>query len=203
MKRFFEEGGAAWRAAQDLPNVAFTCGFCNTMVSSVKGYKLGEHGDASGKQVGAVYLCPNCGGPVFYAPDGQKYPAPPLGRPVHDVPEALSALYEEARRCSSQNCFTASVLVCRKMLMNIAVEEGAGEGMKFIEYVTYLSDKGYVPPNGKHWVDHIRRKGNEATHEIAVMSDNDARELLGFVEMLLRFIYEFPKMVPQSDDPPG
>jgi hypothetical protein len=83
------------------------------------------------------------------------------------------------------------------MLMNIAVQEGAAEGLKFIEYVTYLSDHGYVPPNGKHWVDHIRKKGNEATHEIALMSDSDARELVSFVEMLLRFIYEFPKMVPQ------
>lgn len=47
-------------------------------------------------------------------------------------------------------------------------------------------------------MDHIRKKGNEATHEIALMTDNDARELLGFVEMLLRFIYEFPKMIPEA-----
>ena len=82
--------------------------------------------------------------------------------------------------------------------MNIAVEQGGSEGLKFIEYVNYLSDKGYVPPNGKHWVDHIRKKGNEATHEIALMSDIDAKDLLGFIEMLLRFIYEFPKMIPQQ-----
>lgn len=81
--------------------------------------------------------------------------------------------------------------------MNIAVQEEAKEGLKFIEYVNHLSDKGYVPPNGKHWVDHIRKKGNEATHEIALMNQEDARDLLGFVEMLLRFIYEFPQMVPQ------
>jgi hypothetical protein len=114
------------------------------------------------------------------------------------VPEALSTLYEEARRCTAQNCFTAAVLVCRKMLMNIAVEQGAAEGLKFIEYVVYLSDKGYVPPNGKYWVDHIRKKGNEATHEIALMEEADAQELLSFLEMLLRFIYEFPNMVPQT-----
>ena len=196
MTRFFPEGGAAWRTPQDLPNVAFTCGFCSTTVSSVKGYKLAAHRDASGPQIGGVYLCPNCGGPVFHAPGGRKYPSPPSGRTVQYVPDALNALYEEARRCTGENCFTAAVLVCRKMLMNIAVQEGAAEGLKFIEYVTYLSDHGYVPPNGKHWVDHIRKKGNEATHEIALMNDDDARELLGFVEMLLRFIYEFPKMVP-------
>ncbi len=82
--------------------------------------------------------------------------------------------------------------------MNIAVDQGAKEGLKFIEYVTYLSDNGYTPPNGKHWVDHIRKKGNEATHEITVMSENDAKELIVFIEMLLRFIFEFPSMVPNK-----
>jgi len=82
------------------------------------------------------------------------------------------------------------------MLMNIAVQQGATEGLKFIEYVSYLADKGFVPPNGKHWVDHIRKKGNEATHEIAIMVEQDAKDLISFIEMLLRFIYEFPSMIP-------
>jgi len=82
------------------------------------------------------------------------------------------------------------------MLLNIAVNQGAKEGGKFIEYVNYLSEKGYIPPNGKHWVDHIRQKGNEANHEIAVMTEQDSKNLLTFTEMLLRFIYEFPNMVP-------
>lgn len=81
------------------------------------------------------------------------------------------------------------------MLMNISVQQGAEKGLKFIEYVNYLSGQGYVPPNGKHWVDHIRLKGNEATHEIAIMNEKDAQELLLFTEMLLKFIYEFPNMV--------
>ena len=144
----------------------------------------------------ATLLCPNCGGPVFFTPDKKRFPSPAIGNSVQHLPQALHELYEEARRCSSQNCYTATVLLSRKMLMNIAVAQGASEGLKFIEYVTYLSDKGYVPPNGKHWVDHIRKKGNEATHEIALMGESDAKELLGFLEMLLRFIYEFPKMVP-------
>jgi hypothetical protein len=53
-----------------------------------------------------------------------------------------------------------------------------------------------VPPNGKGWVDHIRKKGNEATHEIVLMKKDDALELISFAEMLLKFIYEFPAQVP-------
>lgn len=198
MTRFFKEGSANWSKLQDLPNSSFVCGYCNTTVSSARGYKLGAHGDGSGSQLGAVYICPNCGGAVFVAPGGNRYPSPALGNPVLHVPTELNALYEEARRASSQNCFTGAVLLCRKMLMNIAVHQGAAEGLKFIEYVDYLASKGFVPPNGRHWVDHIRKKGNEATHEIAIMNQQDAKELLSFVEMLLRFIYEFPSMIPQQ-----
>ena len=80
--------------------------------------------------------------------------------------------------------------------MNIAVAQGAKAGLSFVEYVDYLSNQGYVPPNGRSWVDHIRNKGNEATHEIALMTREDANELISFAEMLLKFIYEFPAKVP-------
>ena len=96
------------------------------------------------------------------------------------------------------SAFTSAVLACRKLLMNIAVAEGADEGKRFIEYVEYLADNGYVPPGGKGWVDHIRTQGNEATHEIAMKTEDEAKDLISFVEMLLKFIYEFPARVPSG-----
>ncbi len=86
--------------------------------------------------------------------------------------------------------------------MNIAVNQKAKENLKFVEYVNYLADNGFIPPNGKHWVDHIRKKGNEATHEIYLMTSNDAQEILVFTEMLLKFIYEFPAMIPSASTGP-
>ena len=81
--------------------------------------------------------------------------------------------------------------------MNIAVQKEASENLTFIEYVEYLSSKGYVPPDGKGWVDHIRQKGNEATHEIKLIEKKDAEDLVVFSEMLLKFIYEFPSLMSQ------
>ena len=86
--------------------------------------------------------------------------------------------------------------------MNIAVSKGAGEGKKFTEYVDYLNGKGYIPPNGKAWVDYVRKKGNEATHEIKIMASEDAEELITFIEMLLRFIYEFPSIIKNKKTSP-
>ena len=86
--------------------------------------------------------------------------------------------------------------------MNVSVSVGAGAGLKFIEYVEYLAANGYVPPNGKGWVDHIRKKGNEATHEIQIMGEQDAKDLISFSEMLLKFIFEFPNKIAPLNKPP-
>jgi hypothetical protein len=79
--------------------------------------------------------------------------------------------------------------------MHIAVAKGAQPGESFVSYVQFLADHNYVPPDARGWVDHIRTKGNEANHEISIMSRADAEELLSFIEMLLRIIYEFPAAI--------
>ncbi len=93
------------------------------------------------------------------------------------------------------NAYTASVICSRKILMNIAVNKGAEQNLKFEEYIDYLDNKGYVPPDGKEWVKRIRDNGNEAKHHIMMMDREDAEILIIFVGMLLKFIYEFPGML--------
>ncbi|CAH6820485.1 conserved hypothetical protein [Vibrio chagasii] len=193
---FFDKHKMGWSQIQRIADKSYRCGYCGDQVSSDRGYKIGEYGDGSGYQRGGIYICTRCCGPTFFNVDGFRSPAISFGNTVSHVPTELNALYEEARRCTSQGCYTAAVLLCRKALMNIAVAQGAAENLRFIEYVNYLSENGYTPPNGRHWVDHIRRKGNEATHEIALMEEGDAKDLICFLEMLLKFIYEFPASIP-------
>jgi len=198
MEPFMDGKNHNYKSLQTISTQSFVCGFCSHKVSSQKGYSIGVHEDGSGAQKGGIYICPNCFGPTFFTLDGKRIPSSPIGNIVTNVPKELEALYEESRKSASNNCYTAAVLICRKMLMNISVNLGAAPGLKFVEYVEYLSNQGYTPPNGKHWVDHIRKKGNEATHEIALMNEADAKDLITFTEMLLKFIYEFPNMVPLS-----
>lgn len=81
--------------------------------------------------------------------------------------------------------------------MNLAVERSAPEGLTLPEYASYLSDKGYVPSKGKAWVDGLRRKDNQGRHHGTVlMNKTHAMDLIGFLEMLLAFIYGVPKPVP-------
>jgi uncharacterized protein DUF4145 len=101
----------------------------------------------------------------------------------------------------SAEAFTPAVLACRKILMNVAVHLQAKENQSFVDYVNYLASQGYIPPNGKHWVDHIRTKSNEANHEIRLMSKDEAETLIILTEMMLKFIYELPNTIPISPTP--
>ena len=187
-----------WTARQNLAARSYRCGYCGDQVASEKGYGLTPHRDGSGNPLGAIHLCPRCNYPTFFLPNGTQLPGEAVGHDVQHVPDDVQALYREARRSATEGCHTGAVLLCRKILMNLAVGLAAKPDLRFIEYVEYLSDQGYVPPRGKHWVDHIRKKGNEATHEISLMTAADSKELLLFIEMLLRFIYEFPALVPPA-----
>ena len=130
--------------------------------------------------------------PTFFDSTSRQWPGTAYGNAVDHVPETVHSLYDEARRCYSVSAYTSVTLACRKLLMVLAAQQGAAEGLKFVEYVDYLATEGYVPPNGKLWVDRIRQIGNEATHELAVKTADEAETLLSFIEMLLKFIYEFP-----------
>lgn len=115
-----------------------------------------------------------------------------------NLPPDVASLYSEARLCTASSSYTAAVLTCRKILMNVAVDKGASAGESFISYIDYLDSKGYIPPDGRGWVDHIRKKSNDANHEIVLMQRNDAEELITFLAMLLKLVYEFPGKIPQK-----
>jgi hypothetical protein len=119
-------------------------------------------------------------------------PGVPLGNDVKNLPPEIETIWSEIRRSTSDASYTSAVLMGRKLLMHIAVDVGAKAGASFLEYVNYLADNHYAPPKSKEWVDKIRSHGNEANHDIVIKKKDDAAEIMVFLEMLLRFIYEFP-----------
>ncbi len=180
-----------WNNQEALTSRQFRCGHCSSLVGSNYGF-LHHTGTRF------LYICPHCDQPTYFDQNNKPLPGVPFGNPVAHLPKDIESLYKEARQCASASAYTASVLLCRKLLMNIAVSLGAKAGEPFVFYVQFLASNGYVPPNGKGWVDHIRKKGNEATHEIVLMQQPDSEDLIGFTEMLLKFIYEFPARVPKA-----
>ena len=188
-----------WQSVGSQHPKQYVCAYCGLNV----GAHIGIYGqDRLERRPDLVYICPKCAKPTYFSAYGHQVPGPAPGNNVGHLPKDVQQLYQEARVAAGAGAPTASVLACRKLLMNIAVAHGAKAGESFAHYVTFLGDKGFVPPNGKGWVDHIRTKGNEATHEIAVLTYDDATQLISFAEMLLKFIFEFPAKLPAAPTPP-
>ena len=178
-----------WIHIDTTGTVKYKCGYCEREIASNIGWNSDKISSGSDMK---IRICPNCSQPTYFDFDGNQIPSTIFGNKVEHLPSPVEKLYNEARACTQVNAYTSSILACRKLLMNIAVSKGAKKGLSFQEYVNYLDSKRYTPPDSKEWVDHIRKKGNEATHEIALKTEDDAIELINFVEMLLKFIYEFP-----------
>ena len=173
-----------WHSLDNIGPRPYKCGYCGAMSGSRSGYFRNHYN-------WRIYICSNCARPTFFEGE-QQNPASLVGSPVSHIPEEIEILYNEIRKCTSFGAYNCAVLVGRKLLMNIAVKQGAEQGKTFLEYIDYLASKGYIPPNGKEWVDYIRNKGSEADYEVVLMVREDASEIITFIEMLLKFIYEFP-----------
>jgi len=191
-----------WVNTDTLPSKDYKCGYCSASIASQKGYYATVHGNPH-QFLGYIYICHKCLEPTYFnLRDNIQTPGPIIGNPVKHIPRPeVEELFDEAKSCFSIGAYTASVMSCRKLLMNLSVSEGAEEGKSYADYVNYLNDNNYIPPGGKIWVDSIRKLGNEANHEIAFKTSEDAERILNFTEMLLRFIYEMPGIMEEPEQP--
>ncbi|MGM1048118.1 MAG: DUF4145 domain-containing protein [Bacillota bacterium] len=189
----------SWDNTRTTSGTSYYCGFCGTNAApSAYYYCVSKQSSTSSKTTARIYICPNCNKPT-YKSENEQVPGFKFGREVKHLPnDAVRELYEEARKCTSIGAFTSSVLACRKLLMNVAVSQGAEEGKSFVEYINFLESRGYIPPGGRTWVDEIRKHGNQATHEIDMKTKEQAESIIVFTEMLLKFIFEFPASVTST-----
>lgn len=180
-----------WFSPQrDLRTAHYVCGYCGSQVASRDGYRYG-----TGMQ--AIYICP-CEKPTHIDVSGCQYPGAPFGERVDHLPEDVENLYDEARSCMQVSAYTCAVMACRKLLMNVAVGKGAEEGRDYVYYVNYLDEERHITRDARGSVDHIRKMGNSANHEIAPKSREDAERLITFVSMLLKLVFEFPEAMKTS-----
>ena len=181
--------------SKSVISASYKCSYCGTFVTSAEGLPLVDENYVAQKHFskpsGGVYICPNCSYPTYIYQD-EQVPLSRFGESIEYLPEKVEKIYEEARDSFSVGAYTAVMLLCRKLLMHVAVDLGADENKKFIDYVNYFETEGYISKNAKPWVDKIRKLGNEANHEILIGNREDAKKIIEFSAMLLKTNYEYP-----------
>lgn len=194
MNKWFN-GDIVWSKTEPLSNREYLCPFCLNKVSSNTGHsfivKLKDLNGGIDSHGGAIYVCPHCQYPTLLILNFQ-FPGIPEIKSLDHLPELIKGIYEEARTCMSNNCHTAASMLCRKIIMNTAVSEGAETNLKFFKYVDYLKSKNLFHPKCESLLATIKDKGNEANHEIEDVTKKDAKNVLLFTYYLLLYIYEIP-----------
>lgn len=176
---------------------AYTCGHCGTQVSgAVLASSTDEHG-----RTGRWLQCTRCGQGTFADVQETLFPGPSFGPEIDGLPDDVSEAYGEARDCLSVNATTASELICRKILMHVAVDKGASEGESFASYIDYLEKEGYVTPPMRGWVKLIKDHGNQSTHKLPRPERERAEGTLLFTAQLLRSVYEMGHLADQFASP--
>jgi hypothetical protein len=126
------------------------------------------------------------GGAVVQIPIAQEFASRP------EWPAELSRLFDEAARSYGAGAFTATALVCRKVLMACACQEGDTDGKQFVTYVDYITNTVLTFPKAKTAIDAIRTIGNDANHDVKFVSQADARRAMEIVTYLLNTVYSLP-----------
>lgn len=134
--------------------------------------------------------CTHCGDGAVQRIDENIYPGVAFGVKLEGLPGEVEVAYTEARNCMAVDAYGACELVCRKILMCVAVGKGAKEGESFSSYLTYLGEKGFITDAMMGWVEIIRENGNKATHKIEKVDKERAESTIMFTAELLRIVYE-------------
>jgi hypothetical protein len=164
----------------------YTCGHCGNQVSGVV---LAYVGRSQGDAIRWLQ-CSVCHDASVLTDSGAIYPGIPFGPLLEGLPTEVEAAYNEARRAFSVAAYTAAEMLCRKILMHIAVDKGAKEGLTFAAYIDYLETAGYVTPPMRDWVKLIKDHGNEVNHKLTSPEQSRAEGTLFFTAQLLRSVYE-------------
>ncbi len=167
-----------------MATITTHCAYCDASVNATV-----LHGRFSGAANQPKHtswtICPVCTNGILVLEDGAIYPPPMAGREVKGLPPEIAEAWAEARRAFGAGAYTATELVCRKILMHVAVDViGMKAGEAFLKYVEELEKAGHIAAGLKPAVDKIRQRGNFATHEIPSSSREDA-------ERTMRITYHF------------
>jgi hypothetical protein len=145
--------------------------------------------------------CPNegCGEGSVKLRTGAVYPPAPFGPRIEGLPADVASAWNEAGIAFSVGAYTASEMMCRKLLMHVAVDKaGSKPGKHFVEYVNELEEGGLIIRGLRPVVDQVKDRGNTANHELPPSDETVARLTLKVTQHLLQGVYELRSLAPDA-----
>jgi hypothetical protein len=190
-----------------IPTLSIVCGHCGrhvgaeiVFVEEVNAATLQSPSFKPAPTQGLWLRCPACGnGSVQTAArpgiNGAVYPGPLPLEDITNLPNDVAVAWSEARKAYSVGAYTAAEIMCRKILMHLAVDKaGSPAGKSFVAYINDLQTNNYIMAGLQPVVDQVRDRGNKANHELPASSEQDAMTTLTITQHLLIGIYKLPAL---------
>ncbi|WP_435742894.1 DUF4145 domain-containing protein [Microbacterium sp. PMB16] len=140
---------------------------------------------------------------------GMASPAQKPLRVPSGLPSDEEAVWAEIRECLGVGAYTASVMLCRKLLMHVAVAHGlpAKNGSDFApnfkQCTDHLLKVGIVTTRMQPWIERIKNVGNEANHELSPVGKDSALDVATFTMKLLELAYEMDDTMAKASPVEG
>jgi hypothetical protein len=146
--------------------------------------------------------CPACQEGSVKTRFSVVYPIAPAGRAVKNLPGDVEQAWQEAGVAHSAGAYTAAEMMCRKILMHLAVDRAnAKAGDPFTSYIDALDKAGFITAGLKPVIDQVRSRGNVANHKLPASSEQESMVTLTITGHLLEAVYELPAMTPAPSAP--
>jgi len=199
-----------------IPTWPITCGHCSREVGAEIVFVEGVNNATLMSNMFQVpqgqplwLRCPVCGQGSFRSAIVPKagfkvFPGALPAAAVTNLPTDVETAWTEARRAHSVGAFTAAEIMCRKILMHIAVDiAGSTPGQSFVSYVNELETGNYIIAGLQPVVDQIRDRGNKANHELPASTEAESIATMTITQHLLSGVYELPGLTTPSTTPPS
>jgi hypothetical protein len=135
-----------------------------------------------------------------------SYPRPSPPKIPSHIPDELRRIFLQASNALKRREPDASGVMSRRVV-DISTQRLLGD--QFKEYkairdrIDALADQNKLTSELKDWAHQLRLGGKDAEHDIDPFTMAQARELLDFVALYLRFLYSLPGLMKESRERAG
>ena len=126
---------------------------------------------------------------------------PDTGAPAY-TPENVGRFFEQGMENLPRN-FDAAGTMFRKALDTALTARFPEIKGRLVDRIDEAANSGAMTRDMAEWAHRIRRLGNDAAHDDDPFSEADARELHGFTELVLRYLFTLPGMLAAAQGDGG
>lgn len=106
-----------------------------------------------------------------------------------NIPDEIVRAYEDAKNSFKAKAYTASVIMCRKIIEGIAqLNDCKEDNLK--KSIDKLHTKKIIDNKLKEWANELRLAGNDAAHDINIsLKKFDVNDIIEFTKSFIEYIY--------------